>query len=182
MSEDLGRLIRCRMRELELDPATFVFNRFGGENITRTYDYLKGFDEDPTMHPIPEPTCRALAEALEVPYEQVRAASSESYRRLTAGWGVGLVPHANIVLHPDDTLPWTTNGFINILKQVKTRIDFVPDSHPDTFIDQAVRGLRGRNLKHRRFHSLVINYAWGKAVRVDAAGREIERLGDEDAD
>ena len=41
MSEDLGRLIRCRMRELELDPATFVFNRFGGENITRTYDYLK---------------------------------------------------------------------------------------------------------------------------------------------
>ena len=40
-----------------------------------------------------------------------------------------------------------------------------------------MRTLKRRDLKYRKFHSLVINYAWDKAVRVDAAGNEIERLG-----
>ena len=34
-------------------------------------------------------------------------------------------------------------------------------------------------LQGRRFHSLVINYAWDKAVRIDADGNEIERIGSE---
>ena len=42
-----------------------------------------------------------------------------------------------------------------------------------------MKALKERNLKYRKFHSLVINYAWDKAVRVDAAGNEIERIGSE---
>ena len=177
MRERLCHLIHRRVLELRLDPPTFVFSRFGGENITRTYDYLEGFDEDLEMHPIPEPTCRSLAQALEVPYEQVREAASESYMWLSEGWGSGLVPHANIVLHPYDGPPM--RGWGASLRRVNTRIDFVPASHPDTFVDQAVKGLRRRDLRRRKFHSLVVNYAWGMAVRVDAAGSEIQRLGDE---
>ncbi len=42
-----------------------------------------------------------------------------------------------------------------------------------------MRTLKRRDLKYRKFHSLVINYARGMAVRVNSAGNEIERLGDE---
>ncbi len=42
-----------------------------------------------------------------------------------------------------------------------------------------MRTLKRRDLKYRKFHSLVINYDWDKAVRVDADGNEIERLGSE---
>ena len=141
MGERLCHLIHRRVLELRLDPPTFVFSRFGGENITRTYDYLKGFDSDVEKHPIPEPTCRDLAGALEVPYEQVRAAASNSYKRLSEGW-VSFVPHAEIVLHPYDGIwTWKFTGGLN------TRIDFIPGSHPDTFVAQAVKGLRRRDLK-----------------------------------
>ncbi len=145
MGERLCHLIHRRVLELRLDPPTFVFSRFGGENITRTYDYLKGFDSDVEKHPIPEPTCRDLAGALEVPYKQVRDAASESYKRLSEGWGSGLVPHANIVLHPYDGP--LMRGWGASLMRVNTRIDFIPGSPPDTFVDQAVRGLRRRDLK-----------------------------------
>ena len=173
----IGLLIERRLRELDLSPQTFVFDRLGYENVTDTLDYFKSLDEDRTKHPIPEKTYRDLAGALEIPVEHIRAAASESYRRLTAGWGVGLIPHANIILEEREGPP--IRGFIAMAARVNTRIDFVPDSDPDTFVDQAVRRLRNRDLKRRKFHSLVINYDWDKAVRVDAAGNEIERLGDE---
>ena len=175
----LRALIERRLRELELSPATFVFNRIGGENITRTYDYLRGFDEDLEMHPMPEPTCRSLVQALEVPYEQVRAAASNSYKRLSEGW-VGFIPHAETVLHPYDGPP--IRGFGAMILDLDTRIDFVPGSHPDSFIRQAVErwGRRRRHPRVRRFHSIIINYAPGMAVRVNSAGTEIERLGDEE--
>ena len=133
------------------------------------------------MHPIPEPTCRDLAGALEVPYEQVRAAASNSYKRLSEGW-VSFVPHAEIVLHPDDRPP--IRGFAAMLRRVRTRIDFIPGSDPTTFVDQAVKEQRRRAWRRRgrRFHSLVITYAPGMAVRVNSAGNEIERIGSEEDD
>ena len=172
----LRALIERRLRELDLDPPTFVFNRFGGVNITGTYDYLRGFDEDLEMHPIPEQTCRDLAGALEIPVEHVRAAASASYKRLAEGW-VGFIPHAEIVVHPYDGR--RPQGFATMILNVSTRIDFVPGSDPDSFIRQAVKGWerRRRRFRRRRFHSLIINYAQGMAVRVNSAGNEIERLG-----
>ena len=119
----------------------------------------------------------ALSRALELPVERVRSAASESYKRLSKSWGTGLIPHANIILHPDER---PGHGFILLLRRVDTRIDFKPNSRPKTFVKQAVEALRERNLKRRKFHSLVVNYAWGQAVRVDADGNEIERLGDEE--
>ena len=127
------------------------------------------------MHPIPEPTYQALAAALEVPEQQVRAAASESYKRLTEGWSPGLTPHANIILHPREGPP--IRGFTAIFARVDTMIPFIANSGPDTFVDQAVKALKIRDLKMRKFHSLVINYGWDVSVRYDAEGNEIERLG-----
>ena len=135
---------------LDLDPPTFV-HRLGYENITRTSNYLKGFDEDLEMHPIPEPTCQALAAALEVPVRRVRAATSESYRRLAKGCPPGLTPHANIILHPREGPP--IRGFTAMRARVDTMIPFIAYSHTDTFVKQAVKALKGRDLRGRKLTS-----------------------------
>ena len=176
----LGLLIERRLRELDLSPQTFV-DRLGDgyENVTEQMDYFKSLDEDRYRHPIAEQTCLKLAGALEIPVDHIRAAASASYRRLTPkgkGWsGGGLVPHANIILEDRDGPPIT--GFVAIIARVDTRINFRPGSPPASFIRQAVNALRGRNLKHRKVHSVVINYDWDKAVRVDADGNELEKIG-----
>lgn len=124
----LKDLIDTRCRNWDLAPPYFV-QRLGHENITRTYDYLKGFDEDLEMHPMPEPTSRALAQALEVPLLQVKEAASASYRRLSTGWLPGMTPHANIILHPREGPP--VRGFLAMLTVVNTRISFHRGQPPE---------------------------------------------------
>ena len=71
-----------------------------------------------------------------------------------------------------------------MILNVSTRIDFIPGSDPTTFVDQAVKEQRRRAWRRRgrRFHSLIVAFAPGMAVRVNSAGTEIERLGDDESD
>ena len=124
-----------------------------------------------------------LPAALEVPVDVIKRAVEDTQRYIReaeeAAWRVAFRPHAIIL--PERKIPHPIFVAALIGVDVLLRLNFDLSSAHDTFLAQALDGLRQRLMRWRgelpafgRATGLVINYSPDYAIRFDLEGRAVE--------
>ena len=174
-------LIAGRLRDLELTSVELV-RRCGYKNLSKGLRRLAGvragyFDGQDYL-------LRGLPDALAVPPEKVQQAVEDTQRYLheekEAAWRAAFVPHAIIITERDRPTQIFVAFFIGINRLL--RVDFDPDSDPETFVAQAVTGVRNKLAEWKsqviptfgRPLGVIVNYSPDHAVHYDLEGNEIE--------
>ena len=186
MSEDqsplaIEALITGRLRELKLSPVELV-RRSGYKNVDkglRRLDAVRAGYFDGQEHLL-----RGLPDALRVLPEKVQEAIEDTRRYLheekEAAWRAAFVPHAIIITERDRPTQIFVAFFIGINRLL--RVDFEQDFSPESFVAQALAGIRKKLAEWKspglptfgRPLGVVVNYSPDHAVHYDLAGNEIE--------
>ena len=174
-------LIADRLRDLKLTPVELV-RRCGYKNLSKGLRRLAGvragyFDGQDYL-------LRGLPDALAVPPEKVQEAVKDTQRYLheekEAAWRAAFVPHAIIVTERDRPTQLFVAFFIGINRLL--RVDFEQDTSPDSFVAQALAGVRKKLAEWKsralptfgRPLGVIVNYSPDHAVHYDLEGNEIE--------
>ena len=174
-------LIAGRLAELKLTPVELV-RRCNYKNISKGLRRLEGVREgyfDGQEHLL-----RGLPDALGVPPQKVQEAVEDTQRYLheekEAAWRAAFVPHAIIITERDRPTQIFVAFFIGINRLL--RVDFDPDTDPETFPSQALTGVR-KKLAEWKSHviptfgrplGVIVNYSPDHAIHYDLEGNEIE--------
>jgi hypothetical protein len=185
MSDELpiATLVSGRCKELSLRPVELI-RRCGYKNVSKGLRRLEHFCQGNFTGS--DTLIRALPSALDVPDEAVRKAVEDTQRQIheaeEAAWRAEFIPHAVILTERERP----TQIFIAAILGVDRlrRVDFDLSKSPETYVQQALDGLRqklaeGKSDQIPTFGKpvgVIINHSPDHAVRFDLEGNAIEVL------
>jgi hypothetical protein len=175
-------LVRRRCADLGLNQRELI-RRCGYQNVSkglRRLEQLRVGDFKKSAGLIDK-----LPAALDVPVEVIKQAVEDSQRYIReaeeAAWRAAFRPHAIILTERERPQPIFVAALIGV--DVLLRLDFDLSSGPDTFLAQALDGLRQRLVRWHdelpafgRANGLIINYSPDQAIRFDLEGNAVEHF------
>lgn len=176
-------LVSSRCKELGLRPVELI-RRCGYKNIAKGIRRLEqlrrgDFSSSATL-------IRTLPSALDVPTEAVRKAVQDTQREIheaeEAAWRAAFIPHAAILTERKIPRPIFAAAILGVDRL--RRVDFDLSKSPETYVQQALDGLRqklaeGKSDQIPTFGKpvgVIVNYSPDHAVRFDLDGNAIEAL------
>ena len=177
----ISTLVSTRCKELGLRPVELI-HRCGYKNISKGLRRLEHFCQGNFTGS--DTLIRALPLALDVPEEAVREAVEDTERQIReaeeAAWRAAFVPHAIVMTERSFPQPLHVAAIIGIGRL--KRVDFDLSKSPETFLKQALDGVREKLAGWKwdqiptfgKPVGVIVNYSPDRAVSYDLDGNAIE--------